>query len=144
MRPGWEGPTAAGRVLQNLAASLKKRGLIILLSDLLEEPPAVAKGLRQLRARGSEVIVFHLLDRDELDFPFEAPAVFQDMEAELKLAADPQAVRAGYLAALGALIDDYRRACASHHIDYALTDTSVSLDRALVRYLNWRQNFRGR
>ncbi len=138
------GVTSAAAVLQDLAASLKRRGLIILLSDLLDEPQAVTKGLRQLRSKGSEVIVFHLLDRDELQFPFKEPSVFQDMEEELKLFADPQAIRAAYLETLESLINEYRKACASHRIDYSLFDTSVGLDRTLVRYLNWRQKFRGR
>jgi uncharacterized protein (DUF58 family) len=138
------GTTSAAGVLQDLAASLKRRGLIILISDLLDELQAVAKGLRQLRSRGSEVIVFHLLDRDELHFPFTAPSVFQDMEEELKLFADPQAIRPAYLETLESLINEYRHTCASHRIDYSLFDTSVGLDRTLVRYLNWRQKFRGR
>jgi uncharacterized protein (DUF58 family) len=138
------GATSAAAVLQDLAASLKRRGLIILISDLLDELQAVTKGLRQLRSRGSEIIVFHLLDRDELQFPFEEPSVFQDMEEELKLFADPQAIRPAYLQTLESLINEYRHACASHRIDYSLFDTSVGLDRTLVRYLNWRQKFRGR
>jgi uncharacterized protein (DUF58 family) len=138
------GATSAAAVLQDLAASLKRRGLIILISDLLDEPQAVTRGLRQLRSRGSEVIVFHLLDRDELQFPFKEPSVFQDMEEELKLFADPQAIRPAYLETLESLINEYRHACASHRIDYSLFDTSIGLDRTLVRYLNWRQKFRGR
>lgn len=138
------GATSAAAVLQDIAASLKRRGLIILISDLLDEPQAVAKGLRQLRSRGSEILVFHLLDRDELHFPFKEPSVFEDMEAELKLFADPQTIRGAYLKTLEALINEYRHACASHRIDYALFDTSVGLDRTLARYLNWRQKFRGR
>jgi uncharacterized protein (DUF58 family) len=138
------GATAAAAVLQDIAASVKRRGLIILISDLLDEPQAVAKGLRQLRSKGSEVIVFHLLDRDELQFPFKEPSEFQDMEQEMKLFADPQAIRPAYLEALESLITEYRHACASQRIDYALFDTSVGLDRTLARYLNWRQKFRGR
>jgi uncharacterized protein (DUF58 family) len=136
-----QGETAAASVLQDLAVSLKRRGLIILISDLLDEPQAVAKGLKQLRARGSEVIVFHLMDPEELQFPFKEPCLFQDMEADLSLLADPQAIRPAYLKALGSLMDSYRNACVSHHIDYSLFDTSVGLDRALIRYLTWRQKF---
>jgi hypothetical protein len=131
-------------VLQDLAASLKRRGLIILISDLLDKPEEVTKGLKQLRSRGSEVIVFHLLDRDELEFPFKEPSLFQDMEDELSLLADPEAIRQAYLETMEALIDEYRQACVSHRIDYSLFDTSVALDRALVKYLRWRQRFRAR
>lgn len=138
------GKTSAASVLQDLAASLKRRGLIILISDLLDHPEEVTKGLKQIRSRGSEVIVFHLLDREELQFPFKEPSLFQDMEEELSLLADPQAIRQAYLKSLEALIDQYRQACVSHRIDYSLFDTSVALDRALVKYLKWRQRFRAR
>ncbi|NIS68345.1 MAG: DUF58 domain-containing protein, partial [Proteobacteria bacterium] len=139
-----QGETSSGSVLQDLAASLKRRGLIILISDLLDKPEEVVKGLKQLRSRGSEVIVFHLLDREELQFPFTEPSLFQDMEEDLRLLADPQTIRSAYLETLRSLMDRYRQACFSHHIDYVLFDTSVGLDRALVRYLTWRQKIRAR
>ena len=87
-------------------------------------------------------MVFHLLDREELQFPFKDPALFQDLEQDLKVLADPHAIRSAYLKALQALIDEYKQSCASYLIDYSLFDTSVSLDRALVRYLTWRGKFR--
>ena len=88
--------------------------------------------------------MFHLLDREELLFPFKEPSLFQDMEEDLALLADPQAIRAAYLEALRSLTDSYRQVCFSHRIDYSLFDTSIGLDRALVRYLTWRQKFRTR
>ena len=139
-----QGETSVASVLQDLAASLKRRGMIILISDLLDKPEEVIKGLKQLRSRGSDVIVFQIMDREELQFPFKEPSLFQDMEEDLKLQADPQAIRSAYLEALGTLLDEYRQACFSHHIDYALFDTSTGLDRPLVRYLTWRQKFRAR
>jgi len=139
-----KGETSTAGVLRGLAASLKKRKLIILVSDLLDDPQAVSQGLKQLRARGSEVIVFHLLDRDELQFPFKEPSLFQDMENDLRLLADPQAIRSAYLEALKALLDTYKHTCLTHRIDYSLFDTSIGLDRALVRYLRWRQKFKAR
>ena len=66
------------------------------------------------------------------------------MEGDQKLLADPGAIRAAYLETLNALLEQYRQACFSHHIDYSLFDTSVGLDRALVRYLTWRQKFKTR
>jgi uncharacterized protein (DUF58 family) len=139
-RPRGETSTAA--VLQTLAASLKRRGLIILISDLLDKPAEVAKGLKQLRARGSEVIVFQLLDREELEFPFRETALFRDMEKDLSILTDPQAIRSAYLDALRSLMDEYRKVCLSHQIDYTTFDTSVDLDRALAMYLTWRQKLR--
>jgi uncharacterized protein (DUF58 family) len=137
-----EGETSAASVLQELAASLKRRGLIILISDLLDKPEEVVKGLKQLRSRGSDIMVFQLLDRDELQFPFKEPSLFQDMEEDLKLLADPHAIRSAYLGTIHSLIDAYREACALDLIDYSLFDTSIGLDRALIRYLSWREKFK--
>lgn len=137
-----EGKTRTGSVLQELAGSLKKRGLIILISDLMDEPAEVLKGLKQLRSRGSEVMVFHVLDRDELKFPFEEPSLFLDLEEDIRLLTDPRAVRSAYVKKINSLIEEYRNSCASYLIDYSLFDTSVGLDRGLVRYLSWRQKFR--
>jgi len=137
-----DGPTRGGLVLQELASSLARRGLVIVISDLLDEPAEIVKGLRQLRSRGHEVIVFQLLDRDELEFPFEDPTFFRDLESELKLLTDPQSIRSAYLEVLGSLIETYKKTCASQRIDYSLFDTNVGLDRALTRYLAWRAKFR--
>lgn len=136
------GETRGGSVLQELAGSLKRRGLIILISDLLDESEEVVKGLKQLRSRGNDVIVFHLLDKDELEFPFEEPTLFRDLEEDIKLLTDPQSVRHAYLSVMTSLIEGYKKACASHLIDYSLLDTTVGLDRGLVRYLTWRKKFR--
>jgi len=137
-----QGETSAASVLQELAASLKRRSLVILISDLLDKPEEVTRGLKQLRSRGSDIMVFHILDKDELQFPFREPSLFQDMEEDLKLLADPIAIRSAYLKAIHSLIEGYRESCASTLIDYSLFDTSIDLDRALVRYLTWRGKFK--
>ncbi len=137
-----KGETRVGSVLQNLAGSLKRRGLVILISDLLDEPEEVLKGLKQLHARGSDIMVFHLLDRDEMEFPFEKPSLFQDMEEDIKLLTDPRSIRPAYLKTLHSLIETYRTSCATYLIDYLLFNTSIGLDRALIHYLTWREKFR--
>ncbi|OGP57732.1 MAG: hypothetical protein A2162_02255 [Deltaproteobacteria bacterium RBG_13_52_11b] len=137
-----DGETSAGSVLQELAGSFKRKGLIILISDLLDKPEEVVRGLKQLRSRGSDVMVFHVLDRDELEFPFEEPTLFRDLEEDLKLLTDPRSVRSAYLKTLHSLIEGYREACAAHLVDYSLFNTSIGLDRALVRYLSWRTKFK--
>jgi uncharacterized protein (DUF58 family) len=136
------GETRTGAVLQELAGSLRRRGLIILISDLLDKPEEVLKGLKQLRSRGNDIIVFHILDRDELEFPFKEATLFQDLEEDLTLLTDPYAVRSAYLKTIQSLIEDYRKSCASERIDYFLLDTTVGLDRGLNRYLTWREKFR--
>jgi len=139
-KPG--GETSAGSVLQELAGSFKRKGLIILISDLLDKPEEVVRGLKQFRSRGSDVMVFHVLDRDELEFPFEEPTIFRDLEEDLKLLTDPRSVRSAYLKTVNSLIEGYREACAAHLVDYSLFNTSIGLDRALVRYLSWRTKFK--
>jgi uncharacterized protein (DUF58 family) len=136
------GETSSGPVLQELAGSLKRRGFIILISDLLDKPEEVMRGLKQLRSKGNDVMVFHLLDRDELEFPFEQPTLFIDLEEDMKLLTNPQDVRPAYLNSMNSLIEGYRQSCASYLIDYSLFNTSTGLDRALVRYLTWREKFR--
>ncbi len=139
-----KGITRTGTVLQELAGSLKRRGLVLLISDLLDEPEEVVKGLKQLRSRGNDVIVFQLLDKDEIEFPFREATLFQDLEEDLRLLTDPDTIRFAYLKALRSLIENYRQSCASELIDYSLFDTSTGLDRALVRYLTWREKLRRR
>jgi uncharacterized protein (DUF58 family) len=136
------GETSSGSILQELASSLKRRGFIILISDLLDKPEEVMRGLKQLRSKGNDVMVFQLLDRDEMEFPFEQPTLFIDLEEDLKLLADPHAVRSAYLKSMNSLIEGYRKSCASYFIDYSIFNTSIGLDRALVRYLTWREKFR--
>ena len=136
------GGTRAGPILQELAGSLKRRGLIILISDLFDEPEEVLRGLKQLRSKGNDILVFHLLDREELEFPFEEPTLFKDMEEDLKLLTDPSSIRPAYLKAIHSLIEGYQQSCASYLIDCSLFDTSIGLDRALARYLKWREKFK--
>ena len=130
--------TDMGRPLHQLADALEKRGLVILISDLLDEPARVMDGLKHLRFRGSDVLVFHVLDHAELTFPFEGPATFQDVETGEQVVTAPAAVRAQYLAAMDAHVADYRRGLRSAGIDYRLLDTSEPLDFALLSFLRVR------
>jgi uncharacterized protein (DUF58 family) len=136
------GETETGLVLEELAGSLRRKGIVILISDLLGESEGVLRGLKQLRSREHDVMVFHLLDKDELEFPFEEPTIFKDLEEDIRLLTDPHEIRPAYLKALGGLITEYKDVCATNLIDYSLFNTTVGLDRALVRYLTWRARFR--
>jgi uncharacterized protein (DUF58 family) len=127
--------TDAGRPLHHLADALVKRGMVILISDLLDEPARVIDGLKHFRFRGSDVLVFHVLDRAELTFPFDAAVRFRDLETGDEIMANPRAVRAEYLERMQALIDTYRRELRLAGIDYSLLDTSDPLDQALLSYL---------
>lgn len=127
--------TDAGRPLHQLADALVKRGMVVLISDLLDEPARVIDGLKHFRFRGSDVLVFHVLDPAELTFPFDRAVRFRDLETGDEVVANPAAVRAEYLARLQTLMDTYRRELRLAGIDYTLLDTSQPLDRALLSYL---------
>lgn len=135
-RPGAKTETAPP--LHQLADAMTKRGLVILISDLLDEPARVIEGLKHLRFRGSDVLVFHVLDQAELTFPFERSSRFKDLEDGAEILTTPARVRDGYLRALNELIDRYREELGAQGIDYQLLNTSHPLDEALLRYLATR------
>ncbi len=133
------GETSVGKILLEVAGKMKRRGLVILVSDLLDEPEEILKGLRLFRFKGNDVIVFHLLDSAELDLPFDGNILFEDMEeANLKVTADPQAIRKIYRKVVEEYIEQLRKECRENSIDYQLLSTSAPLDHALVSYLSWR------
>jgi uncharacterized protein (DUF58 family) len=127
-----------GRPLHQLAEALGKRSLVVLISDLLDEPDRVVSGLKHLRFRGTDVIVFQVLDPHELQFPFRGAARFTDVESADEVTADPARVREGYLAAMGNLRAHYERELRGAGIDFLTLDTSKPLDFALLAYLDTR------
>lgn len=136
-RPG--GETDVGRILDDIAGQIKRRGLIVLVSDLLDEPAAILKGLRQFRFKGNDVIVFHLLDPAELNLPFDGNILFEDLEAaSLQVITDPRAIRTTYQQVVQEFINDMRKQCHDNAIDYQLISTATPLDQALASYLSWR------
>ena len=126
------------QILRNVAESYPRRGLMVLVSDLLVERAGLFRGLRLLRSRGHDVMVFHILDDDELDFPFSGPTRFEGLELPEQLRCNPRALRDGYLAALHAYLEEVHRGCSRHNVDYALLRTSQPLDAALAAYLSNR------
>ncbi|HVC21802.1 MAG TPA: DUF58 domain-containing protein [Vicinamibacterales bacterium] len=130
--------TDVSKPLHQLADALVKRGMVVLISDLLDDPAAVIKGLKHFRFRGSDVIVFHVLDADEIRFPFEQASRFEDLETGEEVVAVPALVRQHYLREMDGLIGRYRRELGAAGIDYCLVDTSQPLDLALMAYLSSR------
>jgi uncharacterized protein (DUF58 family) len=130
--------TNLAQILAQVAETYPRRGLIVLLSDLLVDRPGLFRGLDLLRQRGHDVLVFHVLDDHELDFEFSGPTRFEGLEQAPSLDCNPRALRAGYLEALNAYLDEVRRGCARHVVDYALIRTSAPLDAALAKYLSTR------
>jgi len=133
------GETDVGKILEDIAGQMKRRGLIILVSDLLDEPAQIFKGLRQFRFKGNDVIVFHLMDPAELNLPFDGNILFEDLEAaNLRVITDPRTIRTTYQQVINEFIADMRKQCHDNAIDYQLISTATPLDRALASYLSWR------
>ena len=126
------------RILRNVTESYPRRGMMVLVSDLLVDRTGLFKGLKLLRSRGHDIMVFHVMDDDELDFPFTGPTRFEGLELAEIIRCNPRALREGYLAALSGYLEEVRRGCVRHNVDYALIRTSQPLDAALAAYLSNR------
>ncbi|HYE87714.1 MAG TPA: DUF58 domain-containing protein [Vicinamibacterales bacterium] len=131
--------TNVARPLHDLAAAVRKRGMVVLVSDLLDEPASVLDGLKHFRYRGTDVIVFHIVDPYELKFPFEHAARFRDMETEEEVMAVPGSVRDDYIKKMEGRIAYFRRELGLAGIDYCLLETSQPLELGLMSYLMTRR-----
>jgi len=121
--------------LRFLAEYLTRRGVIVLISDLYDEPQNIIAGLKQLKSKGNDIIVFHIMDNIELTFPFADMAQFEDMETKRKLHVIPEYLRTQYLAILNDHMNLIRKELSGARIDYTLMDTSKPLDVGLFSYL---------
>ena len=126
------------RPLNDVAATLRSRSFVVLISDMLEGEVESIKVLQQLRAMGHEVILFHVMDHDELTFPFQEIAEFVELETQHSLKGPPGAVRGEYRAAVQQFTQYCKKQCQAHGVDYCLLDTSEPLDKALAAYLKGR------
>ncbi|MCZ6873372.1 MAG: DUF58 domain-containing protein [bacterium] len=135
-----QGKTRIDQVLREVASKITRRGIIVVISDLFDTPDRVVRVLKYFRHRRNDLMVFHILDHCELEFPFDRLTVFEDMEdTTRRLLSDPRLIRAAYLQQIQAFIDEYRQACQREAIDYNLFPTTTPLDIALTRYLARRQ-----
>ena len=133
--------TAISDQLHRVAEVLNRRGLLILISDLYDDPQQIIEGLEHLRFRGHDVIVFQLLDKQELDFEFDEAVVLEDSETEEQLHVIPEALRDEYLRVMQNHIAAIREGAARNRSDYELLKTSEPLDVGLSAYLNRRAQF---
>jgi uncharacterized protein (DUF58 family) len=136
LAPG--GDTDIAAPLHQLAETLSRRGMIVLISDLLDAPQKVLSALQHFRFAGHEVLVFHLLDEAEIGFSFEAMTEFTDLETGERLLVSASGMRAAYLDELRRFLAACEKGCAGVRADYALLNTSTPLDRALSEYLHRR------
>jgi uncharacterized protein (DUF58 family) len=133
------GTTSFDRIFTELAGRIRRRGLIILISDLWDGWETVATSLKHFRHLKHEVLVFHLLDRQEIEFDFTGEATFQDMESGETLPLSPRAVAQAYRGRVREWRERLGRECRQHLIDYVPLDTATPFDQALLQYLHKRQ-----
>ncbi len=131
--------TKVGLVLHELAERIKKRGLVILISDLLDDQNNIMNGLKHFRHQKQEVIVFHILDRKELEFDFNTRTNFIDMESGEEIVTEPWHIQSDYKKLIANLQSNYKKECREHLIDYVPIFTNQSLDISITEYLNKRK-----
>ncbi len=134
-----EGDTEVGDVLKTIAMRLKRRGIIVLISDCYGETDAVVDGIRHLATRGHDVIVFQLMDHDEVTFPFQSLVSFRDLENNTQLIGDPLRQRRTYLNRFDQFRTEIREGCAAAGADYRFVDTSEPIELVLRDYLLYRR-----
>jgi len=131
--------TDIAKPLADLVQAIRKRGLVVLISDLLDDPDRIIEGLKHFRYRGTDVVVFQVLDPHEISFPFDRAARFRDVESDQEIVAVPAAIRDTYKARLEAMVSNFRTVLGQNGIDYTLLDTSQPLEMALLAYLQTRR-----
>jgi uncharacterized protein (DUF58 family) len=130
--------TDTEKVLRRVSENAPGRGMIILISDLLCDREPLFRGLEMLRHGRHDVLVFHILDEEELTFPFSGTTRFEGMEEVEHLLCDPRALRDGYIEALEEYLVEVRRGCARKGIDYMMVSTKEYLDAVLSKFLHHR------
>ena len=136
-QPGNKTGTAAS--LHEIAERIKRRGLVIILSDLFDKPNEVMSALRHFRHKKNEVIVMQVLDPLERSFAFGRDAVFKDLETREELMTQPFHIQKSYQETMNDFLETYKRGCRENSIDYVLLDTAMPFDVALFEYLHKRQ-----
>lgn len=125
-------------VFTALADRIRRRGLLIYISDLLDDLDRTLRALKQFRHRRNDVVVFHVLDPAEIEFPFEDLTLFVGMEDDREVLADPRGIRKAYREEMAAFLDRCRRELLGDEIDYRLTPTSIPPDRTILDFLGRR------
>ena len=131
--------TDIAAALHEFAQRVRRRGLVILLSDLLGDQDEVVKGLHHVSSRGHDLIVFQVLDHSELTFDFDGEVEFVEPETSQTVTADPRHLRVAYQAEVRRFIDEYKRQCRRLRADMVTVDTAETFDKALVEFLAGRK-----
>jgi uncharacterized protein (DUF58 family) len=129
-------------VFPELARQIRRRGIVVLISDLFLPIPTLAEALKQFRLRRHEVVLFHVMHDDELTFPFTDNTLFRGLEMAVQLHTEPRALKRAYLESVNKFQENVRKTCATAGVDYVLMNTKEPLDAALAGYLAFRQKVR--
>lgn len=132
------GKTETGQCLYNIAETIKRRGLIIIISDFFDDPEKVLSALKHFRFKKNEVIVFHILDPVEVNFAFDRDSIFIDMETSEEMTTQPRQIQKAYQESLSQFLHKIKEGCLNAGIEYNLIDTSVTYDKSLYAYLQKR------
>lgn len=130
--------TATGPIFHELAEKWKKRGVVVVISDLFDNVTSLLAGLKHFRHCRHDVIILHVLDAAELDFPFTQPTLFRGLEGQSDLAADPRALRHAYLNEINGFLQAIKQGCREREMDYRQIRTDQALDTALAAFLTRR------
>jgi len=136
-KPG--GRTGFAKAMAQAASLIKHRGLVVLFSDLLDDRQAIEQAIHHLRFQGHEIIIFHVLDSAEVDFPFSGMTIFEDVETKERLQVHPDSIRESFRSQIQEMIEAYRTICRDANVDYVQVTTSTPFDTALVEFLTSRQ-----
>ena len=134
--------TDVEKIMRRVTESISSRGMIVIISDLLTDREPLFRGLEMLMHRRHDVLLFHVMDDEELTFPFTGTTRFEGMEEQPILTCDPRALRDGYIEALEEYLVEVRRGVAKLGIDYMLVKTSDYLDAVLSKFLHHRMALR--
>ncbi len=130
-----EEKTSIGPLLQEIADRIRRRGMVFVISDCFDEVEPFLKGLRNLRFQGHEVTLFHIMHRDEVDFPFTGNVKFDGLEIPEELKTRPHLIRPNYRRVVQGFLDELRRGCEAARVDYVFMDTTRPLEESLGKYL---------
>jgi len=132
-------PSEYKKPLNKIAEAVHRRGIIVLISDLYDEPSAILDAVKGLRYKGNDLIVFHVLDPAELSFPYDEAANYRDLESGEAVPVIPEYLREEYRKLVKEHVDTLAKTLGDNRIDYSLLDTSTPLDYALFHYLSRRE-----
>lgn len=136
-----ENTTSIGESLDAVGQIMRKRGVFIIFSDLMDNAELVISKLRQLKKRRHEIVLYHVLDRDEISFPFDDTTVFKDLEDKSEIITDAFTLKHEYLRRIRHMVNTYKSALRKSGIDYLLADTSISPEINLRSFFTRRQSY---